>query len=126
MDSRDYEFLSSENLAMAEVNLENAQEEQFQENVLEPPQVQELLQPEAQIAQGQQLMMREYLAEQAHVQAENTAAVHKQMETIRLAMKDLTEQAEVSKKLARKVVLDKVVASVNQASSRRSVRYYGF
>ena len=90
--------------------MENAQEEQFQENVLEPPQVQELLQPEAQIAQGQQLMMREYLAEQAHVQAENTAAVHKQMETIRFAMKDLTEQAKVSKRLTRKVVLDKAVA----------------
>ena len=43
------------------------------------------------------------------------------METIRLAMKDLTEQAEVSKRMARKVVLDKAVASVKLASSRRSV-----
>ena len=60
------------------------------------------------------------------MQADNAAAVHKQMETIRFAMKDLTEQAEVSKKLARKNVLDKAVASVNQASSRRSVRYYRF
>ena len=55
------------------------------------------------------------------MQADNAAAVHKQMETIRFAMKDLTEQAEVSKKLARKVVLDKAVASVKLASSRRSV-----
>ena len=45
---------------MAEVNVEIAQEEQFQEMVLEPPQVQDvLLQPEAQIAQGQQMMMGE-------------------------------------------------------------------
>ena len=110
MDSIDYEFLSSEKFAMAEVNVEIAQEEQFQEMVLEPPQVQDvLLQPEAQIAQGQQMMMGEYLAEQAHVQAENAAAVHKQMEIMRLAMKDLTEQAEVSKRMARKVVLDKAV-----------------
>ena len=122
MDSIDYEFLSSEKFAMAEVNVEIAQEEQFQEMVLEPPQVQDvLLQPEAQIAQGQQMMMGEYLAGQAQVQADNGAAVHKQMETIRFAMKDLTEQAEVSKRMARKVVLDKAVASVKLASSRRSV-----
>ena len=69
---------------------------------------------------------QEYLAEQAHVQANNTAVVHKQMETIRVTMKDLTDQAEVSKRMARKIVLNKAVAAVNQASSRRSVRYYGF
>ena len=73
---------------MAEVNVEMAQEEQFQEIVLEPPQVQDvLLQPEAQIAQGQQMMMEEYLAGQERVQAGNAAAVHKQMETIQFAMK---------------------------------------
>ena len=88
MDSIDYEFLSSEKFAMAEVNVEIAQEEQFQEMVLEPPQVQDvLLQPEAQIAQGQQMIMEEYLAGQERVQAGNAAAVHKQMETIRFAMK---------------------------------------
>ena len=52
----DYEFLSSENLAMAEVNVENAQGEQFQEMVLEPPQ-DVLMQPEAQILQGQPMMV---------------------------------------------------------------------
>ena len=72
------------------------------------------------IAQEEQL--QEYLAEQAHVQANNNAAMHKQMETIRFAMRSLTEQAEVSKRMARKIVLDKAVASVNQASSRQSVR----
>ena len=61
---------------------------------------------------------QEYLAEQAHEQANNAAVVHKQMETIRVAMKDLTDQAEVSKRMARRIVLDKAVASVNQASSR--------
>ena len=34
---------------------------------------------------------QEYLAEQAHVQVNNAAVVHKQMETIRVAMKDLTD-----------------------------------
>jgi hypothetical protein len=65
--------------------------------------------------------MGDYLAEQALEQAQNAEVVRKQMETIRLAMKDLTEQAEVSKRMARKVVLDKAVASVKLASSRRSV-----
>ena len=65
--------------------------------------------------------MGDYLAEQAQEQAQKAAVVRKQMETIRLAMKDLTEQAEVSKRMARKVVLDKAVASVKLASSRRSV-----
>ena len=69
---------------------------------------------------------QEYLAEQAHVQVNNAAVVHKQMETIRVAMKDLTDQAEVSKRMARKIVLNKAVAAVNQASSRRSVRHYEF
>ena len=108
---------------MAEINVENAQGEQFQaEIVLEPPQAQEVLQqPEAQVMLGQPMMMGEFLAEQAHVQAENAAEVHRQMEIMRGAMKDLTEQAKVSTKLARKVVLDKAVASVKLASSRRSV-----
>ena len=108
--------------------MENAQEEQFQaEIVLEPPQAQDVLQqPEAQVVLGQPMMMGEYLAEQAHLQAENAAAVHKQMKITKGAMKDLTEQAEVSKKLARKVMLDKAVASVNQASSRRLVRFTDF
>ena len=65
--------------------------------------------------------MGDYLAEQALEPAQNAEVVRKQMETIRLAMKDLTEQAEVSKRMARKVVLDKAVASVKLASSRRSV-----
>ena len=65
-------------------------------------------------------------AEQAQIQADNAAAVLREMEVMREAMKDLTEQAEVSKKQARKVVLDKAVASVKQASSRRLVRYTDF
>ena len=65
--------------------------------------------------------MGDYLAEQALEPAQNAEVVRKQMETIRLAMKDLTEQAEVSKRMARKVVLDKAVASVKLASSRQSV-----
>ena len=65
--------------------------------------------------------MGDYLAEQALEPAQNAEVVRKQMETIRLAMKDLTEQAEVSKRMARKVALDKSVASVKLASSRRSV-----
>ena len=41
---------------MAEVNVENAQGEQFQEMVLEPPQ-DVLMQPETQIPQGQPMMV---------------------------------------------------------------------
>ena len=90
---------------MAEINVENAQGEQFQaEIVLEQPQAQDVLQqPQAQVVLGQPMMMGEFLAEQAHVQAENAAAVHKQMKIMKEAMKDLTEQPEVSKELARKV-----------------------
>ena len=108
---------------MAEVNVENVQGEQFQaEIVLEQPQAQDVLeQPQAQVVLGQPMMVGEFLAEQAQVQAEKAAAVHRQMEIMQEAMKDLTEQAEVSKKLARKVVLDKAVALVKLASSRRSV-----
>ena len=65
--------------------------------------------------------MDDYLAGQAVEQAQNAEIVRRQMEDIRLAMKGLTEQAEVSKRMARKVALDKAVASVKLASSRRSV-----
>ena len=96
-----------ESFEMAAVNVEVAQGKQLQaEVVLEQP-----------------MTVGEVLAEQAQMQAENAAAVHRQMEVMREAMKGLTEQAEVSKKQARKVVLDKAVASVKQASSRRLVRY---
>ena len=65
----------------------------------------------------------EVMAEQAQIQADNAAAVHRELEVMREAMKGLTEQAVESKKQARKVALDKAVASVKQASSRRSVRF---
>ena len=65
----------------------------------------------------------EVMAEQAQFQANNAAAVHRELEVMREAMKGLTEQAVESKKQARKVALDKAVASVKQASSRRSVRF---
>ena len=65
--------------------------------------------------------MDDYLAGQAVEQAQNAEIVRRQMEDIRLAMEGLTEQAEVSKRMARKVALDKSVASVKLASSRRSV-----
>ena len=79
--------------------------------------------PGEQIQAEQPMTVGEVLAEQAQMQAENAAAVHREMEVMREAMKGLTEQAVVSKKQARKVALDKAVASVKQASSRRSVRY---
>ena len=65
--------------------------------------------------------MDDYLAGQAVEQAQNAENVRRQMEDIRLAMEGLTEQAEVSKRMARKVALDKAVASVKLALSRRSV-----
>ena len=65
----------------------------------------------------------EVMAAQAQIQANNAAAVHRELEVMREAMKGLTEQAVESKKQARKVALDKAVASVKQASSRRSVRF---
>ena len=65
--------------------------------------------------------MDDFLAGQAVEQAQNAENVRRQMEDIRLAMEGLTEQAEVSKRMARKVALDKSVASVKLASSRRSV-----
>ena len=77
------------------------------------------------VEMAQEEQLQEYLAEQAHVQANNNVAMHKQMKTIRFAMRGLTEQAEASKRMARRIVLDKAVASVNQASSGRSVRYHG-
>ena len=65
--------------------------------------------------------MDDFLAGQAVEQAQNAENVRRQMEDIRLAMEGLTEQAEVSKRMARKVTLDKSVASVKLAWSRRSV-----
>ena len=65
--------------------------------------------------------MDDFLAGQAVEQAQNAENVRRQMEDIRLAMEGLTEQAEVSKRMARKVALDKAVASVKLALSRRSV-----
>ena len=62
--------------------------------------------------------MDDFLAVQHAQHAEN---VRRQMEDIRLAMEGLTEQAAVSKRMARKVALNKSVASVKLASSRRSV-----
>ena len=56
--------------------------------------------------------MDDFLAVQHAQHAEN---VRRQMEDIRLAMKGLT------KRMARKVALDKAVASVKLALSRRSV-----
>ena len=55
--------------------------------------------------------------------SDNAAAVQRELEDMREAMKGLAEQAVESKKQARKVMLDKAVASVKQAASRRSVRY---
>ena len=63
------------------------------------------------------------MAAQAQIQADNAAAVQRELDDMREAVKVLAEQAAESKKQARKVRLDKVVASVKQASSRRSVHY---
>ena len=68
----------------------------------------------------------EVVAAQAQNQADNAAAVQRELEDMREAVKGLAEQAAESKKQARKVRLDKAVASVKQASSRRSVRYTDF
>ena len=65
----------------------------------------------------------EVVAAQAQNQADNAAAVQRELEDMREAVKGLAEQAAESKKQARKVRLDKAVASVKQAASRRSVRY---
>ena len=63
--------------------------------------------------------------EAAQTEAAQTeaAAVQKELKDMRETVKGLAEQAAESKKQARKVRLDKAVASVKQAASRRSVRY---
>ena len=59
----------------------------------------------------------------AEVEAAQTeaAAVQKELEDMRETVKGLAEQAAEAKKESRKVRLDKAVASVKAAASRRSV-----
>ena len=62
--------------------------------------------------------VEEVVAAQAQTDA---AAVQRELDDMRETVKGLAEQAAESKKQARKVRLDKAVASVKAAASRRSV-----
>ena len=62
----------------------------------------------------------EVVAAQAQTDA---AAVQRELDDMRETVKGLAEQATESKKQARKVRLDKAVASVKAVASRHSVRY---
>ena len=53
----------------------------------------------------------------------DAAAVQRELDDMRETVKGLAKQAAESKKQARKVRLDKVVASVKATASKRSVRY---